>query len=41
MQRMLAAGPAAVFGGGAGFAQAPIDASETRFCLADRTNLEA
>ena len=41
MQRMLAAGPAAVFGGGAGFAQAPFDASETRFCLADRTNLEA
>jgi hypothetical protein len=41
MRRILAAGPAAVFGGGAGFAQAPFDASETRFCLADRTNLDA
>jgi len=41
MRRILAAGPAAVFGGGAGFSQAPFDASETRFCLADRTNWDA
>ena len=41
IRKLLEAGPAVVFEGRAGSAQAPFDASETRYCLADRAGLLA